>query len=146
MKTWKKVLFVSAFLGLLAVCATLVLAQSTGYRFTQNGLTFAGNGTVCFEPTYNAGPDVCIERSGIGHLSILSGNLAVNPDITGQVALVGGTKTITFANAYTAAPLALCTDLSATATAVGCHTTTTTLVINGTSTDTINYLVLGNPN
>lgn len=121
-------------------------AQSTGYRWTQNGLVVAGNGTVCFEASYNAGPDVCIERTAAGHLALVSGTLGTDPDEYGQATLSGGTKTITFSTAYTVAPIAVCTDTSATATVVGCHTTTTTLVINGTGTDVINYEIVPNPN
>lgn len=137
--------------SLLALMVILAIgfatkAQSTGYRFTQNGIVFAGNGTICFESSYNAGPDVCFERTAAGHLSLTSGTLGTDTDEYGQVALASGTKTITFAQPYTVAPIAVCTDTAATAAVVGCHTTTTTLVINGTGTDTINYEIIPNPN
>lgn len=141
----KKWLFGLSFtLVALAVCM-VALAQTTGYRFTQSGIVFAGNGTVCFESSYNAGPDVCIERSGTGHLSILGGGLTANPDITGTKTLAAGAATVTFVNAFTAAPLVFCTDQTAAA-AVRCSASTTTLTIAGTGTDVIQYLVLGNPN
>lgn len=138
----KATLWAVAILAITAGAYRLV-AQSVGYRFTANGIVFVGTGTVCFEPTYNAGPDVCVERPGIGHISFLSGNLAVNKDISGSGS---SPVSVTFANAYTVAPLCFAADASATPAAVQVAATTTTLTLTGTSGHTLNYLCIGNPN
>lgn len=152
----RKRIIIIAALALAAVAIVVgpkVVAQATGYRFTQNGITFAGNGTVCFEPTYNAGPDVCFQRTGIGHLSILTGSLGVNADMAGTATLASGTKTVTFANAFAVAPLCEATwngsGTFTTGASLKCVTTTTTAVITsstGTDTAVVNYEIIPNPN
>lgn len=68
-----------------------------------------------------------------------------NPDFLGTKTLSGGAGTVTFVNAYTAAPVCTCTDQT-TAAAVKCSTSTTALTIAGTTTDVIAYACYGNPN
>lgn len=143
----RKRIIIIAALALAAVAIVVgpkVVAQATGYRFTQNGITFAGNGTVCFEPTYNAGPDLCIDRSGAGHIGILNGSLTANKDVMGS-----GTSplTVTFANAYTVAPLCFANDASGTPAVITFTTNnTTTLTLTGTAGHTLNYICFSNPN
>ena len=56
--------------------ANTVMAQTTGYRFSQNGIVFQGqNGGVCFESFFNAGPDTCINRLQSGNLGVSLGNI-----------------------------------------------------------------------
>jgi hypothetical protein len=130
-------------LALLVVFVGVLYAQSTGYRFSGTGMIFAGNGTVCFEPTYNAGPDACIQRSGAGHISLLTGSLTPNKDMMGSGA---SPLTVTFTNAYTVAPLCVASDASATPAAIQVVATTTTLTLTGTAAHTLNYVCFGNPN
>jgi hypothetical protein len=64
----------------------------------------------------------------------------------GTVALVTGTATVTFPTAYNSAPVCTANDTSAIAT-VRVQTTATTLTLTqGSGTDTIMYLCVGNPN
>lgn len=138
---------------LLVGFVSLLHAQSTGYRWSGSSLILAGNGAVCFEPTYNAGPDTCVQRSGAGHLSFLNGSLAPSPDISGTATLSAGTKVVTFTTAFTVAPLCLATwngsGAFTTGASLKCVTTTTTATFTsstGTDTAVINYEIVPNPN
>ena len=110
--------------GLMTVLLFMGLAvshaQSTGYRWGPQGLIYSGLSGTCYESTYNAGPDACITRSGVGHISVTNGVLAANPDYAGTKTLSSGAGTVTFANAFTAAPLVFCQDETATAAKVRC--------------------------
>jgi hypothetical protein len=66
-----------------------------------------------------------------------------NPDIIGT-----GTSpvTVTFSKAYTAAPVCIAADQSATPAAVQVAPTTTQVVLTGTAVHTIAYVCVGNPN
>jgi hypothetical protein len=68
--------------------------------------------------------------------------LSTNTDLAGQLTLVAGTKSYSFANGYGTAPICVATDTTA-ANAVKVTTTTTTLTITGTSTDVISYICIG---
>ncbi len=58
--------------------ANTVMAQSTGYRFGPNGITFQGqNGGVCFESIYNYGADTCIQRLTTGNLGTTPGGVNI---------------------------------------------------------------------
>ena len=73
------------------------------------------------------------------------GQLSTNGDVSGSVALVSGTKTITFAIPYQASPICIAQDATTIANTVQCSTSTTQAVLTGTGTDTVKYIILGNP-
>jgi hypothetical protein len=65
-----------------------------------------------------------------------------NTDLAGQVTLSGGTFAYTFTATYTHSPICVATDTTA-ANVVQVVVTTTTLTLNGTSTDVLNYVCIG---
>lgn len=104
--------------------------------------------------------DTGIARVGVAQVGMTNGGDSVNGgsvvttkvlqyaaagDLAGTKTLSGGAGTVTFAAAYTAAPVCACTDQTA-ANAVKCSTSTSALTIAGTTTDVIAYVCIGNPN
>lgn len=69
-------------------------------------------------------------------------NTSSNSDLAGQVTLSGGTASYSFANGYATAPICTATDTTA-KNATQVVVTTTTLTINGTSTDVIDFICVG---
>jgi hypothetical protein len=115
------------------------------YRDGGNG-TMVLNKNLCFESAALAGYDLCMSRPGVGHLAFVNSlGTAAAVDVYGASTLSGGTKAITFATAFTAAPLCFAIDTTA-ANAIKTSTTTTVLTVTGTTTDTFNYFCLANPN
>lgn len=76
-----------------------------------------------------------------GHVNTAS----ANKDIAGVITLSAGAATLTFTNAFQAAPACVGTDQTA-ANAVKISTTTTAATFAGTTTDVIAYACYGNPN
>jgi hypothetical protein len=69
-------------------------------------------------------------------------NTSSNSDLAGQVTLSGGTGSYSFANGYATAPICVATDTTA-KNATQVVATSTTLTINGTGTDVIDYICVG---
>jgi hypothetical protein len=67
---------------------------------------------------------------------------ASNTDLAGQVTLVAGAATQALTGTYATAPIVICTDTTAVA-AVKCVASTTAITFTGTSTDVINYILIG---
>jgi hypothetical protein len=80
---------------------------------------------------------------GTGTGAAIATGTASNTDVAGRVTLVAGTFSYTLASTYTSPPIVTCIDTSATPTLVGCHSTTTQIIFNGTGTDVINYILIG---
>lgn len=114
------------------------------YRDGGNG-TMVLNNQTCWESSALAGYDLCLKRPGVGHLAILTNGGVAAPDVYGTKTLSAGAGTVTFATAFTAAPICFGTDQTA-ANAVKISTTTTAATFAGTTSDVIAYFCLANPN
>lgn len=148
-KLFRILSIVAVCLVMLAIGGVLTLhpAHAQGpftYRDGGNGQMILNNQT-CWEGSVLAGYDLCIKRPGVGHLAVLTAAGVAAPDVYGASTLAGGTKAITFATAFTAAPLCFAVDTTA-ANAIKTSTSTTVLTVTGTTTDTFNYFCLANPN
>lgn len=149
MKTALRILGIALLSAMVAVLAVTVLPPFVGaqgpvsYRDTGSGIIFSQ--PIGFEGTALSGQDVMIRRPQAGHLALTTGLNVAAPDVIGLKTLAGGTGTVTFATAYTIAPICVATDTTAAA-AVRVAPTTTTVVFTGTTTDVISYLCFANPN
>jgi hypothetical protein len=80
-ETWKTIrqwfavcALVILLMGTTFELANTVMAQTTGYRFTDRGLVFQGqNGGVFFEPSFLAGPDSALQRIQPGNIGFTLG-------------------------------------------------------------------------
>jgi len=102
--------------------------------------------------------DVYLAKNGANVLGV-SGNIGgggstantttapAGPFAWGQVALSGGTATVTFAKPFAVKPACVANDQTATnAVGVQPNANGQTLVLNGTTTDTVMWACFGNPN
>lgn len=122
------------------IAVTLLLAQANYGGFKDVGGAMVTFKPICLEGSAGAGQDLCIARATAGHLNFLTGIGAANPDITGTGA---SPLTVTFKTAYTAAPVCIASDQSATPAAVQVAPTTTNVVFTGTAAHTIAYVCFG---
>lgn len=61
-----------------------VRAQNTGYRYAGNDIIFSGpGGGICWEPSFNAGPDSCLQRITAQNTGFTNGNGAIGVGNTG---------------------------------------------------------------
>lgn len=136
----------AAVVGVLVmVCVTLLFAQANYQGWKDVGGALVTFNKACLEGTAGSGQDVCIARVTAGHIDFQTGTGAANKDVRGTVTLAGNTATVTFNNAYTAAPSCVATDQT-TAQLVKVAPTTTNVVISDTvgATDVVAYVCFGN--
>jgi hypothetical protein len=73
----------------------------------------------------------------------LRSGVSTNSDLTGSIALSGGTNTYSFAGTYTTAPNCFTQDVTTPTNSNYATTTTTVLTLHGTSSDTIKWICVG---
>ena len=144
MKRTRKIVVLSVLFAAAAV--TLLLAQANYGGFKDVGAAMVTYKNICLEGTAGAGQDLCIVRGTAGHITFLTGNAGANKDAVGTcTAAASTTCTVTFATAYTAAPVCIVTDQTTAANnALKATPTTTTLTITTTSSsDVFSYACFG---
>lgn len=156
-----KVKFLKFLLPLVVilVAALVAMAQSpNGVRGAFTGNIQLPSGYTFTFGTGTATTDVSLTKNGSNVLGV-NGNIGgagavanttttpAGPFAWGTVALSGGTATVTFKLPFAVKPVCVGNDQTAT-NAVGMvpNANGLTLVINGTTTDTIEYMCKGNPN
>lgn len=131
---------------LVMACVTLLFAQANYQGWKDVGGALVTFNKVCLEGTAGAGQDFCMSRNTAGHLQFQNGIGAVNPDVQGTcTAAAATTCTVTFATAFTAAPVCNVTDQTTAANnALKALPSTTNLVITtASSSDVFSYMCFG---
>lgn len=130
----------------LAVFATLLFAQANYQGWKDVGGVMVTFNKIGLEGTAGAGHDLMIARPQAGHLQFQTGTGAVDTDVQGTcTAAASTTCTVTFATAFTVAPVCVVTDQTTAANnALKAAPSTTNLVITTTSSsDVFSYFCLG---
>ena len=83
-----------------------------------------------------------LSASGKATFTNLRSGVVANTDISGQLSLNSGNASYTFTGTYQSSPICTVSDTTAPA-AVKVTTTATTLIVNGTGNDVVNYVCIG---
>jgi len=130
----------------LLLCVGLLFAQANYQGWKDVGGALVTFNKACFEGSAGAGQDLCEARATAGHIQFQTGIGTSAPDVQGTcTAAAATTCTVTFATAFTAAPVCMVTDQTTAANgALKALPSTTTLVITtASSSDTFSYVCFG---